>query len=73
VYTETTASPKKHKKGALLKVKTFSTYEMQKFLKQVVKHAEQSVLFRIKNNETCQTSRFASKQNFAKQPDCFAK
>jgi hypothetical protein len=35
----------------------------QKF---VAKHAKRAVLFSLKNNKTCETACFASKQNFAK-------
>jgi hypothetical protein len=45
----------------------------KKFKKIVTKHAKPAVSFRLKNNETCETACFASKQNFAKQQVCFAK
>jgi hypothetical protein len=35
--------------------------------------AKRVVSFRLKNNETCETACFASKQNFAKQQVCFVK
>jgi hypothetical protein len=38
-----------------------------------MKHEKRTVLFRLKNNERCETAYFASKRNFAKQQVCFAK